>query len=262
MGGSSAENAKRTYSSPNITSSVAFEHMNMNANPSSMAPYTNASALTGLTTFTPMNANDFRMQEPYTISPLQTRFEGDLPTYESSNSYSADGSIQSGAYSNSGQWSDGTDQHSPGQGYELMDTTNDKTPGPYVTGRRRRSENVVPGSARAIYLEKNRKAASKCRTKQKRQQEDLIEAARDQERRNKVLKSEVEILKSDLRDLMEMVGAHNDCPDARLRKYIQMEADRLAAKGSQSPLTEIFSSQHSSKGSASPGKTPYRSPNS
>lgn len=53
-------------------------------------------------------------------------------------------------------------------------------------GRRRGSDSAEPGSARAVYLEKNRKAASKCRSKQKRQQEELIETARDVERRNKI----------------------------------------------------------------------------
>ena len=95
-------------------------------------------------------------------------------------------------------------------------------------GRRRGSEYAEPGSARAIYLEKNRKAASKCRSKQKRQQEELVEAARDVERRNKKLKAEVESLKSGMRDLMELVGQHTNCPDARLKLYLQREADRLA----------------------------------
>ena len=75
--------------------------------------------------------------------------------------------------------------------------------------------------------------------------------ARDMERRNKVLKTEVEFLKSDLRSLVEMVGKHTECPDGRLRRYIQLEADRLATKGGDIPIVaELFSSISTS--SASP----------
>ncbi|KAF2258193.1 hypothetical protein CC78DRAFT_423505, partial [Lojkania enalia] len=75
-------------------------------------------------------------------------------------------------------------------------------------------------SARAIYLEKNRKAASKCRSKQKKQQEQLVETARVVERQNKMLKAEVELLRGDMRELMQLVGQHSHCPDARLRNYL------------------------------------------
>ncbi|KAH7084505.1 hypothetical protein FB567DRAFT_84178 [Paraphoma chrysanthemicola] len=95
-------------------------------------------------------------------------------------------------------------------------------------GRRRRSEFAVIGSARAIYLEKNRKAASKCRSKQKRQQENLVEEARGVERKNQALKVEVEMLKSGMRELMDIVGQHTHCSDSRLKLYVQREADRLA----------------------------------
>ncbi|PSN71525.1 hypothetical protein BS50DRAFT_284680 [Corynespora cassiicola Philippines] len=101
--------------------------------------------------------------------------------------------------------------------------------------RRRKSANVEPGSARAIYLEKNRKAASKCRNKQKRQQEELIITARNAERVNKELKIEVEDLRSDVRELVEMVGEHSYCSDRRLSAYIQREADRLAACSTGKP---------------------------
>lgn len=117
---------------------------------------------------------------------------------------------------------------------------------PCPTGRQRTLEKAEPGSARALYLEKNRHAASKCRTKQKRQQEDLVETAREVERKNKVLKSEVELLKSDLRDLMELVGKHNNCPDGRLRRYLQLEADRLSTRGNRSAVAEFLSLKGSS----------------
>jgi len=100
---------------------------------------------------------------------------------------------------------------------------------PSVGGRRRRSENVEPGSTRAIYLEKNRKAASKCRSKQKMQQEGLVQTAHDFKVRNDYLKNQVKKLKKEMSDLMEEVSPHNDCEDGRLREYIQRKADRLAS---------------------------------
>ncbi|KAF2127511.1 hypothetical protein P153DRAFT_387254 [Dothidotthia symphoricarpi CBS 119687] len=120
-------------------------------------------------------------------------------------------------------------------------------------GRRRKSEYAEPGSARAIYLEKNRKAASKCRNKQKRQQDDLVEMARDVERRNRFLKAEVELLRAGMRELMEVVGKHNECPDSRLRSYVQREANRLVA-GNQ--RTAVFTPP--SKSSSSDGMSPHK----
>ncbi|KAH8725637.1 hypothetical protein GQ44DRAFT_706874 [Phaeosphaeriaceae sp. PMI808] len=96
--------------------------------------------------------------------------------------------------------------------------------------RRRRSEPAEVGTERAIYLEKNRKAASKCRNKQRKEQEDLVEEARNVERRNKVLRSEVEMLRGGMHQLMEIAGQHTNCPDSRLRQYLEREADRLAAR--------------------------------
>jgi hypothetical protein len=96
------------------------------------------------------------------------------------------------------------------------------------TGRRRTSEDLAPGSTRAIYLEKNRRAATKCRTKQKQEQEDLVVAAREYESKYKILKAELELLKADKRGLMDLVGSHAECPDQRMQMYVQHEADRLA----------------------------------
>ena len=97
-------------------------------------------------------------------------------------------------------------------------------------GRRRKSEQGEPGSARAIYLEKNRKAASKCRGKQRTQQQELVETAREMERMNKQLKAEAILLKSDMHNLMMIVGRHSGCPDRRLKTYIQGAADRLSSR--------------------------------
>ena len=103
------------------------------------------------------------------------------------------------------------------------------------SGRKPTAEGLELDSARATYLEKNRKAASKCRSKQKRQQDDLIEEARDIQRKNKCLKAEVAMLQGGMRELMDLVGQHNACSDTRLQQYVQRQADRLAAGTSRTP---------------------------
>ncbi|RMZ71940.1 bZIP transcription factor [Pyrenophora seminiperda CCB06] len=110
------------------------------------------------------------------------------------------------------------------------DVRSPKAKQPTGGGRKRRSEYAVPGSARAIYLEKNRKAASKCRNKQKHEQEQLVEKAREKERTNRMLKGEVHVLESELRAIKESVGQHANCQDPRIWAYLQMEANRLAAR--------------------------------
>jgi cyclic AMP-dependent transcription factor ATF-2 len=112
---------------------------------------------------------------------------------------------------------------------------------PCATKKQRTLEKSEPGSARAMHLEKNRKAASKCRTKQKRQQDSLVTTAQDMERRNKLLKWEVELLKGDLKGLMELVWKHEECSDGRLRNYAQRKADRLSTHDKRSLIMGLFS---------------------
>lgn len=69
------------------------------------------------------------------------------------------------------------------------------------------------------------------------QQQELVETAREMGRKNKQLKDEVEYLKSDMRDLMTIVGQHSNCPDRRLRTYVQREADRLVSRDPTSAKT-------------------------
>ncbi|CAI6331044.1 unnamed protein product [Periconia digitata] len=193
-----------------------------------------------------------------TISPLQTRFE---PSFNSSPGFSTDTGLHSATSSTFGsisgpnaleQSSIKRRRHNTWTGEA---TPSSPPPTAKPTGRRRQSENVEPGSARAIYLEKNRKAASKCRGKQRMQQQELVETARDMERKNKQLKAEVEFLKSDMRDLMMIVGRHSDCPDGRLKMYVQREADRLISRDAAPPAvtapsapSEMAPSQNSNDG--------------
>ncbi|KAF2014286.1 hypothetical protein BU24DRAFT_423280 [Aaosphaeria arxii CBS 175.79] len=106
------------------------------------------------------------------------------------------------------------------------------------TGRDRSSREADSGSktghqsARAKHLERNRHAARKCRSKQKKEQAELVEVAREMGMKNKLLKSEAELLKNDLHSLMNEVIQHSSCPDSRLSAYVQREADKIAKLGS------------------------------
>jgi cyclic AMP-dependent transcription factor ATF-2 len=177
-------------------------------------------------TFSTMRHN----QHNFTVSPLDTRFEPDEPSATSNNSSVFDAPQPS--MSRIGEQQYNSSQHTSTAHGSMSSQTSHEPPSPTATSqytrRRRRLENAEPGSARATYLEKNRTAASKCRTKQKRQQEELVEQAREQEIRNKCLKAEVEMLKGGIRELMDHIGQHHNCADARIRLYIQREADRLA----------------------------------
>ena len=180
---------------------------------------------------------------PHHTSPLQTDFDCSAPPLEPFPSLSTDRGSQSPISSKSAfsinPISEISSSSKRNRASIKAESDSEQLPRmkpPPI--RRRKSEHVEPdpGSARAIYLEKNRKAASKCRNKQKQQQEELVQTARDVERMNKTLKAQVAFLKDDLSDLMEIVGQHGHCPDNRLRTYVQREADRLAGAGSKSPF--------------------------
>ncbi|KAF1850501.1 uncharacterized protein K460DRAFT_361278 [Cucurbitaria berberidis CBS 394.84] len=181
--------------------------------------------------FTASNAQNNPQSTP-TVSPLDTRFDMDNESPGSHGSFSYDGQLQPTDAMQFMPFSPDL-QHAPFKRRcdslqtlresHSLDSTNSST------ARRRKSEYAEPGSARAIYLAKNRKAASKCRSKQKKQQEELVEIARDVERKNRALKAEVDILKGGIRELMGIVAQHSDCSDKRLTTYVQREADRLAA---------------------------------
>lgn len=195
-----------------------------------------------------VTAND---HETPTVSPLETRFD----LHSVSEPFNSSFSFQSPPQSLEGQAAMQYPTAPPHvankrrcDSPDIKYSSSSPVRTPSLGGRRRRSENVEPGSTRAIYLEKNRKAASKCRSKQKMQQEDLVETARDVERRNRYLKTEVEMLKGGIRELMEIVGQHNGCEDSRLRDYVQRKADRL---GSGPPCVSYVPPQLSHAKSAS-----------
>ena len=199
---------------------------------------------TGQANFTAAHAAASRKPGTGTISPHQAHFGSASVSHES---HSADSNMHSASSSTFDPWGEDADEGNPAhkRRRQSAETQFDGVSPPTQRrpmGRRRTSEDVEPGSARAVYLEKNRKAASKCRTKQKMQQEDLVETARDFERKNKQLRAEVDFLKADMRELMDMVGKHAGCPDKRLQTYVQHEADRLVAQDKNNMVAQLLSS--------------------
>lgn len=194
------------------------------------------------------NNSHMSAREPATISPLDTRFDVDHASPNSDCKFSFDSQVYNAGSSFTPLTDDTNSLSSKRRCDSLQSSFVEHSPTvPHAKiGRRRGSEYAEPGSARAVYLEKNRKAASKCRSKQKRQQEELVETARDVERRNRILKAEVQVLKSGMQDLMQLVGQHTECPDTRLRLYLQREADRLATGSQRSTLPSPMSGSTSS----------------
>ncbi|KAF2736698.1 hypothetical protein EJ04DRAFT_575120 [Polyplosphaeria fusca] len=115
----------------------------------------------------------------------------------------------------------------PSRKHSYADDTDDSSVIEQGPNRKRKCEAIDSNATREEYREKNRRAASRCRSKQKREQERLVETARDVERRNKMLKSEVAMLQGDMGSLMQMAGTHNRCAGRRLSTYMQREADSL-----------------------------------
>ncbi|KAG9195068.1 hypothetical protein G6011_00188 [Alternaria panax] len=163
--------------------------------------------------FTPSNRSTNSLTTPPTISPSQTQFDAnDAPQfYEDCTAKGRHDSLYPKE-----------DAASP--------TRNTRS------GRRRtRSQYAEPGSARAVYLEKNRKAASKCRSKQKAEQEQLVETTREIERRNRVLKAELNLLEQERRQWLDFANQHMNCPDQRIAIYVQNQADRLGSRQPPGP---------------------------
>ncbi|KAF2201959.1 hypothetical protein GQ43DRAFT_13711 [Delitschia confertaspora ATCC 74209] len=105
-------------------------------------------------------------------------------------------------------------------------------------GSQRRKTVPTDDPGRAKYLEKNRLAASRCRTKQKQKTEELVQLSKNHERRNLYLKTEVEMLKATKAALMELVHQHSECPDDRIQNYVQSIADKLSEEKSSDKSTE------------------------
>lgn len=214
---------------PQNTQHTSVSQPHTNAQPTSTASINPAALSTP--TFTPANRPTGYHDSTSAISPSQSHF--DTSNSASPVSFSVP-SRQDSLYPKEGSSLYPQDDETLSRRPSITTTTTTTTTATptttTTTGRRRRnSEYVEPGSARAIYLEKNRRAASKCRSKQKHEQEQLVERSRQYERKNRMLKAEVDMLQAEVRALKDLLGQHAHCPDQRIAQYLQMEASRLAS---------------------------------
>ena len=93
-----------------------------------------------------------------------------------------------------------------------------------VRGRKRQPP--ASDGKRAVQMEKNRKAAERCRKKKKAFIEDLQSRAKQEEEKRTMLKAQVEHLERVVLSLKEEMVNHNACEDGRIRGYLLSHVDR------------------------------------
>lgn len=84
----------------------------------------------------------------------------------------------------------------------------------WVWGRRRgrKPDDEDPEVKRQRFLERNRAAASRCRAKKKVWVDGLESRCKDLEMAKQNLAQEVEMLRSEVKQLKSILIAHKDCP--------------------------------------------------
>jgi hypothetical protein len=87
---------------------------------------------------------------------------------------------------------------------------------------------------RSKFLERNRKAASKCREKKKQWMQDLEDAKPDLEKRHRILQDGFSALVKEVSQLKNQLMLHSGCHDANIDKWIEREARRFV-HGSNNP---------------------------
>jgi hypothetical protein len=97
------------------------------------------------------------------------------------------------------------------------------------------SEELEPDDPkRSKFLERNRKAASKCREKKKQWMQDLEDARADLEKRHRLLQADFSALVEEVSQLKNQLMVHSGCHDANIDKWIEREARRFV-HGSKPP---------------------------
>lgn len=98
-------------------------------------------------------------------------------------------------------------------------------------GRGRKRQPPVSDRKRAAQMEKNRKAAERCRKKKKAFIEDLQSRAKQEEEKRTMLKAQVEHLEKVVLSLKEEMVNHNACEDGRIRGYLLSHVQRQMKDG-------------------------------
>jgi hypothetical protein len=99
------------------------------------------------------------------------------------------------------------------------------------SGRGRKRQPPTSDGKRAAQMEKNRKAAERCRKKKKAFIEDLQSRAKQEEEKRTMLKAQVEHLEKVVLSLKEEMVNHNACEDGRIRGYLLSHVQRQIKDG-------------------------------
>jgi len=104
------------------------------------------------------------------------------------------------------------------------------------SGRGRKRQPLASDEKRAVQMEKNRKAAERCRKKKKAFIEDLQSRAKQEEEKRTMLKAQVEHLEKIVLSLKEEMVNHNACEDGRIGGYLLSHVQRQMKEGGQTSL--------------------------
>lgn len=96
--------------------------------------------------------------------------------------------------------------------------------------KRRRRRNLDPKIRHTEKLEKNRRAAERCRQKQRAYVGALQERAREEEIRRARLVAQVNQLRDAILSLKESMVTHSGCHDERIKQYLLSEMGRNAER--------------------------------
>jgi hypothetical protein len=156
-----------------------------------------------------------------TGGPLQGQMSGEMPSSQHSDGDSPDAnwtSINSarGSFSSIATDDSMLEQHmSLSSSFDGLPITDQP--------KRRRRRNLDPKVRHSEKLEKNRRAAERCRQKQRAYVGALQERAREEEIRRARLIAQVDQLRDAILSLKESMVSHSGCHDERIKQYLLLE---------------------------------------
>lgn len=112
--------------------------------------------------------------------------------------------------------------------------------------RKRKTEQLSPEAKRQRFLERNRKAASKCREKKRLQTLQIINDADTITARNQELHENLAELEEEVRRLKNLILGHRDCGCDVIQKFVQSFDDGRSSSSSSSSFEYPSSSNSSS----------------
>ncbi|KAG0033794.1 Alcohol O-acetyltransferase [Podila clonocystis] len=145
--------------------------------------------------------------------------------------------------------------HSPKQATATKSpkrTKSHDTPHKVAKSRKRKTEQLSPEAKRQRFLERNRKAASKCREKKRLQTLQIINDADAITAQNQELHENLAELEEEVRRLKNQILGHRDCGCDVIQKFVQSFDD-----GHPSSSTSSFEHLSSSTSSLSPSRTEF-----